>query len=95
MRLINHPFIGRKFTWSRGKSQNKLDHYLVDVEWTPKFPEMKLWSLRKSISDHYLLLLETVKDDWGPKPFRSIDTWFSHLVFIKKVREEWSHLGEI
>lgn len=51
----------------------------MDVEWTLKLPEMKLWELIKAILDHCPLLLETVGQDCGPKPFKPIDVWFLHL----------------
>ena len=55
---------------------------------------MNIVALNRAISDHCPLMLETIKEDWGPKPFRSLDAWFNHLEFIKKVREEWSLLRE-
>ena len=32
--------------------------------------------------------------DWGPKPFRNLDAWFSHDGFIKLVKEEWRSLDD-
>ena len=82
------PLIGRKFTWFGGRSQNRLDQGLMVVEWTIRFLELKLWALNKPFSDHCPLLLETNKENWRPKLFRSIDAWLSHSSFIKKVKEE-------
>ena len=49
---IDIPLIGRKYTWSRCNAQSRLDRALVEVEWTLKYPEMKLWALNKVVSDH-------------------------------------------
>ena len=95
IKLIDLPLICRKFTWGRGKSQSKLDRELVDVEWCLRFPKIKLYALNKSIFDHCLLLVGTEKENWGPKHFRTIVAQFSHLGFVKKVREECNQLGDI
>ncbi|XP_016168830.1 uncharacterized protein LOC107611417 [Arachis ipaensis] len=31
----------------------------------------------------------------GPRPFRSLDSWFSHEGFLRMVKEEWRNLGDI
>ena len=33
--------------------------------------------------------------DWAPKPFRSLDSWFSHEGLIKIVKKKWRSLGYI
>ena len=95
MGLVDLPLIGRKYTWLRGRSHSRLDRGLVDVDWTLKFPELKLWALNKSVSDHCPLFLETHAKNWGSKPFRTIDAWFTHLEFIKMIKEEWGRLGGV
>nr|XP_029151633.1 uncharacterized protein LOC112779046 [Arachis hypogaea] len=30
----------------------------------------------------------------GPRPFRSLDSWFTHDGFLKLVKDEWRHLGD-
>ena len=64
MGLIDVPLNGRKYTWSRGNSYSKLDQALVDVEWTLKFPKLKLWALNKSVSDHCPFMVETQLANW-------------------------------
>ena len=56
---------------------------------------MKLWGIKCSESDHIPLLLESTVVNWGPKPFRSLDMWFSHPKFMKMVQEEWQMLGDV
>ena len=95
LQLVDLPLGGRKYTWSRGKSMSRLDRCLVDNEWCTKFPEMKLMALNIMTSDHCPIVMETSKEDWGPKPFRSLDAWLSHPDFVKKVKDEWCLLGEL
>ncbi|KAK7268946.1 hypothetical protein RIF29_21657 [Crotalaria pallida] len=89
MCLIDLPLLGRKFTWYRNNSASKLDRIFVEAEWVSRFPEMKLWGLNRSISNHCPLLLECSKVNRGPKPFRSLDMWFSNPNFVKMVEKEW------
>lgn len=35
------------------------------------------------------------KKNWGPKPFRSLNVWFSHNKFKEFVDTEWHSLGNI
>ena len=44
--------------------------------------------------DHCPLFLETEIIDWGPKPFRSLDTWFTDPEFINFVKKEWLMVGD-
>ena len=57
--LVDFPLISRKYTWSRGNSCRRLDRGLVYLEWTLKFPDLKLRALGKLVSDHCPLFLET------------------------------------
>ena len=56
---------------------------------------MKLWSRKCSKSDHVPLLLESDHFNRGPKPFRSLDVWFSHPSFRKLVEVEWKKMGSL
>lgn len=60
--------------------------------WLEIFKYLKLWCLRSSISDHCPLLISCEAIDWGPKPFRSLDTWFSNPNFMKLTANEWKSL---
>ncbi|XP_057746517.1 uncharacterized protein LOC130965772 [Arachis stenosperma] len=31
----------------------------------------------------------------GPRPFRSLDSWFTHECFLRMVKEEWRELGDV
>lgn len=38
------------------------------------------------------MLITCDKMDWGPKPFRALDVWFSNPQFTKVVQNEWKNL---
>ena len=94
MVLFDMPLLGRKFTWRRESSSNRLDRVLIDPFWLEKIHNLKVRGLNYSASDHIPLLLKSKEVDWGPKPFRSIVAWLSHPSFIKKVEEEWRRIRE-
>ena len=83
MDMIDLPIVGRKYTWVRGNSCSRLDHMLVENDCILKFLELKIWALPRTMSDHYPLLLELKKIDWGPKPFRLMDVRFIYPDFSK------------
>ena len=94
MGLVELPLIGRKFTWRRRNSCSKLDRVLVEPQWLQNVDGLKLVGLNCSLSDHVALLVKSEDVNWGPKPFRSIDAWFSHPGFLKFVEDEWKSCEE-
>ena len=89
MGLVELQLIGRKFTWRRGLSCSKLDRVFIEPQWLQSVFGLKLVGLNCSLSDHVALLVKSDEVSWGPKPFRSIDAWFSHAGFLKLVEDEW------
>ncbi|KAL7248515.1 hypothetical protein ACSBR2_003281 [Camellia fascicularis] len=89
--LTDIPMIGRKFTWcnsQEGAIWSRIDRSLLDPEWIESF-NIKLWGLPKIVFDHCPILLMEDERDWGPKPFRFLNTWIIHPAFSKVVREAW------
>lgn len=78
MNLVDFPIVSRKFTWRRGKPCSRLDKVLINPIWNVKYPNLHLRYLKCSKSDHIPLLLDSKDVNRGPKPFRSLDVWFSH-----------------
>ena len=95
MGLVEVPLIGRKFTWRRGASSSRIDRVLAEPQWLQNIPTLRLSAIRCSLSDHIPLLVKSEEVNWGAKPFRSIDAWFSHPGFLKFVEEEWKGYGEM
>ena len=63
LNVIDVPLIGRKYTWVRGKSCSRLDRMLVEHAWLEQFPNLKLWTVERSMSDHCPPFLETERID--------------------------------
>ncbi|XP_015950467.1 uncharacterized protein LOC107475352 [Arachis duranensis] len=95
MHLVNLPLTDRKFTWFRGHSCSRIDRALVSLEWLEEFSETQLQGGPRGLSDHCPILVEDKKLRGGPRPFRSLDSWFTHEGFLRMVKEEWRGLREI
>jgi len=45
--------------------------------------------LDRTVSDHCAIILKHKDIDWGPRPFRTLDVWITHVGFNDKVRTLW------
>ncbi|XP_016170630.1 uncharacterized protein LOC107613242 [Arachis ipaensis] len=95
IQLVDLSLNDRKFTWFRGCSCSRIDRVLVSVEWTEEFSEIWLKGEPRGLSDHYPIIVEDIIFRGSPRPFRSLDSWFTHEGFLSMVRKEWKNLGEI
>lgn len=85
------PMLDRQFTWSNsqdGARWSRLDRFMFNPEWLVKF-KFKLWGLPRVISDHCPLLLLDDEVDWGPRPFKFINAWTLHPLFLPFVKKIW------
>ncbi|XP_016199534.1 uncharacterized protein LOC107640533 [Arachis ipaensis] len=94
MQLMDLPLSDCKYTWFRGRSCSRIDRVLVSVEWTEEFPEVRLKGGPRGLSDYCPIIVQNTMYRGGPRPFRSLDSWFTHEGFLRMVREEWRNLGE-
>ncbi|XP_072054318.1 uncharacterized protein [Arachis hypogaea] len=94
LQLVELPLTDRKFTWFQGRSCRRIDRILVSLEWLEEFPDTRLKGGSRGLSDHCPLILEDSKLYAGPRPFRSLDSWFAHEGFLKLVKDEWRNLGD-
>ncbi|XP_072081146.1 uncharacterized protein [Arachis hypogaea] len=94
MQLLDLPLNDRKFTWFRGRSCSRIDRVLVNIEWMEEFPDVRLKGGPRGLSDHCPLIVEDKRVGDGPRPFRSLDSWFTHDGFLSMVKNEWRNLGE-
>ncbi|KAH1192341.1 Coiled-coil domain-containing protein SCD2 [Glycine max] len=92
MEIDDIPCVGKPFTWVRpnGSCKSKLDRVLVSDAWLSKWPDSSQLNLERNYSDHCPILLNSKRSDWGPKPFRVFDAWFSNKDYTKVVRDCWS-----
>ncbi|XP_015959652.1 uncharacterized protein LOC107483543 [Arachis duranensis] len=93
-KLMDLPLTDKKYTWFRGRSCSRIDRVLVNIEWTEKFPDIRLKGGPRGLSNHCSLILEGTRLGGGPRPFRSLDSWFTHEGFLRMVKNEQRSLGE-
>ncbi|XP_057734588.1 uncharacterized protein LOC130950040 [Arachis stenosperma] len=94
MELVDLPITDRKFTWFRGSSCSRIDRVLVSLEWIEKFPDIRLRGGPRGLSDHCPIIVEGMRQRDGPRPFRSLDSWFTHEGFLRMIKDEWRGLRE-
>ncbi|XP_015937403.1 uncharacterized protein LOC107463174 [Arachis duranensis] len=93
MQLVDLPLTDRKYTWFRGQSCSRIDRVLVNIEWVEEFPDIRLKGGPRGLSDHCPLIVDDTLVRGGPRPFRSLDSWFTHEGFLLTVKNEWRKLG--
>ncbi|XP_016164208.1 uncharacterized protein LOC107606687 [Arachis ipaensis] len=95
MHLVDLSLTDHKFTWFRGRSCSRINRALVNVEWLEEFSDSRLRGGPRSLSDHCPIIVKDKKMRGGPRPSRSLDSWYTHEGFFSMVKEEWRGLGEI
>lgn len=95
MRLQDIPLIGQAYTWYRagGGAKSIIGRILVSQEWLQKRPMSSQYTINIEISNHYPFILKYNQQDWGPKPFKVINTWFLVHGFQSWVKEEYRKLS--
>ncbi|XP_016178555.1 uncharacterized protein LOC107621009 [Arachis ipaensis] len=94
MGVVDLLITNRKFTWFKGRSCSRIDRVLVSLEWLENFSETRMRGGPRGLSDHCPIIVEERRRSDGPRPFRSLDSWFTHEDFLRLVKEEWRGLGE-
>ncbi|XP_058758254.1 uncharacterized protein LOC131631478 [Vicia villosa] len=92
--LVGVPCKGKKFSWyiGDGRAKSRIDRFLVSDA------IVSLWGVVgkiidiRDVSDHCPVWLEVDKEDWGPKPFKLNNEWFSHMDFVPFIEKEWKAL---
>ncbi|CAK8533661.1 unnamed protein product [Lathyrus sativus] len=92
LKLTDLPVFGNNFTWfnSSGKCRSRLDRFLVDDLSISMLSLINQLVGDRDVSDHRSVWLKSNFVNWGPKPFRSFNCWFSHKDFIPFVKQSWS-----
>lgn len=60
----------------------QLDHFLLSSKWMETWPNLAQYGLKKSVSNHAVLLLKEVVANWGAKPFKFVNGWIQEKEFI-------------
>ncbi|XP_058750108.1 uncharacterized protein LOC131623108 [Vicia villosa] len=92
--LVDIPCNGKKFTWfsGDGKSMSRIDRFLLS------YNVVNIWDVsgqmigERDISDHCPIWIMTDKYNWGAKPFKFNNEWFTFDSFLPFVEKEWLSL---
>ncbi|KAL8544569.1 hypothetical protein ACS0TY_004955 [Phlomoides rotata] len=90
--LVNLRHLRRKFTWYKdnGGSCSRIDRFLTSSFWCNRWPNVRQIGLKRTFSNHAPILLEvTVKENWGPIPFKVVNWWLEQKDFCKLVEGVW------
>lgn len=90
--LLDIPLANRKFTWMKHDSSaySRLDRFLLNQHFSNLIGSCSQVALQRSVSDHCPIILKSSPSDWGPKPFRALNSWVSNSEFHNKVEEIWT-----
>ncbi|XP_050238471.1 uncharacterized protein LOC126687962 [Mercurialis annua] len=88
--LVESPLQGRFFTWQNRIARSKIDRCFLSPSAFTAWPNCVLRALPKSFSDHIpIIFTSDLPRNWGPKPFKSINAWWSHKDFSGFVDSSW------
>ncbi|GKV32368.1 hypothetical protein SLEP1_g40981 [Rubroshorea leprosula] len=92
--LVDIKMVNRHFTWYRpdGTAMSRLDRFLMNAEMCSMGGNWVQQGLKRNISNHCAIVLNSRTTDWGPKPFRVLDAWQPHPDFKKVIEEKWSEM---
>lgn len=95
-KLVDLPLLGKKFTlFEPDNKRSRLDRFLPEESWLVKLKDLQQQGLKRSISDHILVLLANESIDWGPRPFKFINAWFKKEDCKRLIEKEWSEMGSL
>ncbi|KAK8556465.1 hypothetical protein V6N12_002867 [Hibiscus sabdariffa] len=88
--LVDVPITGKKFTWYGPlNKRSRLDRILLDEGWSLSNQGFSVYALNRSVSDHIPLLLSKEIADFGPTPFKFINTWVHQNGFSDIVKSSF------
>ncbi|XP_058782835.1 uncharacterized protein LOC131657455 [Vicia villosa] len=92
--LVYVPCKGKKFTWYNrgGNSMSRIDRFLLSENVRNDWGVVGQFVGNRDISDHCPIWLEVDNNDWGPKPFKFNNEWFSLASFYPFVEKEWNDI---
>lgn len=91
--LRDTPMINAKFTWADGKDNpllSRLDRFLTSNCWEEVYPQFTQKAIPKIASDHWPIMLNTTKVNYGLIPFCFKNMWVTHPQFLDCIRVWWS-----
>ncbi|XP_050229209.1 uncharacterized protein LOC126678348 [Mercurialis annua] len=72
-------------------SRSKIDRCFISPPIYSTWPHLILKALPRSYSDHVPVMFNSaVGLDWGPNPFKSINSWWNDPSFYDLIRDSWA-----
>ncbi|XP_058733278.1 uncharacterized protein LOC131604879 [Vicia villosa] len=92
--LIDIPSKGKKFAWfgGDGMARSRIDRFLVADTMVSRWGIVGQLARDHDISDHCPIWLIGNNSNWGSKPFKVNNKWFSNKDFLSFVEKEWLEL---
>ncbi|XP_058783264.1 uncharacterized protein LOC131657935 [Vicia villosa] len=92
--LVDIPCKGKKFSWfsGDGKSKSRIDRFLLSSKVVSRWEVIGQLIGDRDVSDHCPIWVKSDKVNWGPKPFRFNNEWFTLESFMTFVEEEWKSM---
>ncbi|XP_058775098.1 uncharacterized protein LOC131649352 [Vicia villosa] len=92
--LMDVPCKGKKFSWfsGDGRSKSRIDRFLLSSTVVNMWDVVGQMIGDRDISDHCPIWIMTDNHNWGPKPFKFNNEWFSNASFMPFVEKEWKNL---
>lgn len=92
--LIDVPCKGKNFSWfsGDGKSKIRIDRFLLSSVVINRWEVVGQFIGDRDISDHCPIWIISDSQNWGPKPFKFNNEWFSSDSFIPFVEDEWNRM---
>lgn len=90
--LRDSPLLKAKFTWTDRKENpllSRLDRFLVSNCWEEVYPHFSQEAIFKLASDHWPVMLNTSKVNYGPITFCFENIWVTHPQFMDCIRVWW------
>ncbi|XP_058763699.1 uncharacterized protein LOC131637125 [Vicia villosa] len=90
--LVDVPCKGKKFSWfsGDGKSMSRIDRFIISDKVVNDWGVIGQRIGDRDVSDHCPIWLEVDTKNWGPKPFKFNNEWFSCSSFYDFVEKEWN-----
>ncbi|XP_058777150.1 uncharacterized protein LOC131651507 [Vicia villosa] len=92
--LVDISCKGEKISWYNGDglSMSRIDRFLVSDNIVNRWGVVGQLISQRDISDHCPIWLVMDNNNWGPKPFKFTNEWFSYNSFIPFVEKEWNEI---
>lgn len=82
---------GKKFFWFQpnGTTASRIDRILLSQELVDLWKVKARWIGSRDISDYCLVWLVSSNENWGPKPFKFINSWLEHKYGYELMEDKW------